>query len=117
MNRKITGLVLAAVFSLTVASAQQPATPPAATPAPPPPAPVSAGGVPVELKDGEALDTARLPQAGRDLMQREIFVRWEADGLREELPVVVTAVPALLKPSVWALLKFHVAWLANRLLA
>jgi UDP-3-O-[3-hydroxymyristoyl] N-acetylglucosamine deacetylase/3-hydroxyacyl-[acyl-carrier-protein] dehydratase len=28
--------------------------------APPPPAPVSAGGAPVELKDGEALDTARL---------------------------------------------------------
>jgi VWFA-related protein len=37
MNRKITGLVLAAVFSLTVASAQQPATPPAATAAQTPP--------------------------------------------------------------------------------
>jgi hypothetical protein len=31
--------------------------------------------------------------------------------------VVVTAVPELLKPSVWTLLKFQVAWLPNRLLA
>lgn len=39
-------------------------------------------------------DVARLHQGERDLMQREIFLRWEWEGLREEWPVVVSEVHA-----------------------
>jgi hypothetical protein len=39
-------------------------------------------------------DVAHLHHGGRDLMQREIFLRWEGEGLREEWPVVVNEVHA-----------------------